>query len=157
MSHCLNRETKIQHGIIAYAEKLISEFLCGDKTKTKIWLQIELPFLIQVTNRFNESCILKVSKNQNDNYFWLYYWAAEQQFSWIIASWWLSVSLWRIFITFVWPRSTFCINKTVPGFLDVIPFQSLDVTIFVIVQLNTLTYNAVCQPSLCYLAYYWVL
>ena len=32
------------------------------------------------------------------------YWAAEQQFSWIIAPWWLSVSLWRIFITFEWPR-----------------------------------------------------
>ena len=29
-----------------------------------------------------------------------------------------------------------CINKTVPGFLDVILFQSLDVTIFVVVQLN---------------------
>ncbi len=32
--------------------------------------------------------------------------------------------------------ATFCINKTVPSFLDVIPFQSLDVAIFVVVQLN---------------------
>ena len=63
---------------------------------------------------------------------WLLYWAAEQQFSWIIAPWWLSVSLRRICITFVWPRSTFCINKTVPGFLDVTRFLSLDVTILII-------------------------
>ena len=33
--------------------------------------------------------------------------------------------------------STFCINKTVPGFLDVILFQSLDVGIFVVQQLNS--------------------
>ena len=33
--------------------------------------------------------------------------------------------------------STFCIDKTVPGFLDLIPFQLLDVTIFVVQQLNT--------------------
>ena len=32
--------------------------------------------------------------------------------------------------------STFCINKTVPGFLDVIRFQLLDVAIFVVQQLN---------------------
>ena len=29
-----------------------------------------------------------------------------------------------------------CINKTVPGFLDVTRFLSLDVTIFVVYQLN---------------------
>ena len=28
--------------------------------------------------------------------------------------------------------STFCIDKTLPGFFDAIPFQSLDVAIFVI-------------------------
>ena len=33
---------------------------------------------------------------------------------------------------------TFCIYKTVPGFLDVIPFQLLDVVIFVVQQLNDL-------------------
>ena len=32
--------------------------------------------------------------------------------------------------------STFCIDKTVHRFLDVIPFQLLDVAIFVVVQLN---------------------
>ena len=32
--------------------------------------------------------------------------------------------------------STFCIDKTVPGFLDVKPFLSLDFTIFVVLQLN---------------------
>jgi len=32
--------------------------------------------------------------------------------------------------------SKFCIDKTVPGFLDVIPFLSLDVAIFVVLQLN---------------------
>ena len=35
--------------------------------------------------------------------------------SWIITLWWLSVSLWRICITFVWPSRIFCIDKTVPG------------------------------------------
>ena len=32
--------------------------------------------------------------------------------------------------------STFCIDNIVPGFLDVIQFQSLDVAIFVFLQLN---------------------
>jgi hypothetical protein len=31
---------------------------------------------------------------------------------------------------------TLCIDKTLPGFLDVIPFHSLDVAIFVVEQLN---------------------
>ena len=34
--------------------------------------------------------------------------------------------------------STFCIDKTVPGFFNVIPFLLLDVTIFVVLQLNCL-------------------
>jgi hypothetical protein len=66
----------------------------------------------------------------------LLYWAAKQQTSWVIAPWGFSVSLWRICITFVLPSSTFCIKNIVPGFLDVIPFQSLDVTIFVVLQPN---------------------
>ena len=33
-------------------------------------------------------------------------WAAKQQTSWVIAPWWLSVSPWRICITFVWPRGS---------------------------------------------------
>ena len=42
-----------------------------------------------------------------------YLWRADdKQTSWITALWWLSVSLWRICITFVWPSKTFCINKT---------------------------------------------
>ena len=32
--------------------------------------------------------------------------------------------------------STFCIDEIVPGFLDVIKFQSLDVAIFVVLHLN---------------------
>ena len=63
-------------------------------------------------------------------------WAAKQQTSWVIAPWWFSVSLWRICITFVWPSSTFCIDNIVPCFLDVIPFLSLDVAIFVVLQPN---------------------
>ena len=43
------------------------------------------------------------------------YWADDKQTSWIIALWWLSVSLWRICITFLWPSTIFCIDKTVPG------------------------------------------
>ena len=35
-----------------------------------------------------------------------YYWAEEQQTSWVIAPWWLSVSPWRICITLFWPRSS---------------------------------------------------
>ena len=35
--------------------------------------------------------------------------------------------------------STFCIDKTVPGFLDVILFLLLDVAIFVVLQLNRTT------------------
>ena len=31
-----------------------------------------------------------------------YYWAAKQQISWIIAPWWICVSLWQICITIVW-------------------------------------------------------
>ena len=42
-------------------------------------------------------------------------WADDKQISWIIALWWLSVSLWRICITFLWPSKIFCIDKTVPG------------------------------------------
>ena len=34
-----------------------------------------------------------------------------------------------------------CIDKTVPGFLDVTRFQSLDVTIFVVSQLNYFAIN----------------
>ena len=37
--------------------------------------------------------------------------------------------------------STFCISKTVPGFLDVIPFPSLDIAIFVVLQLNDYFFN----------------
>ena len=37
--------------------------------------------------------------------------AVQQHTSWVIALWWLSVSLWRICITFVWPRSTFASIK----------------------------------------------
>ena len=33
-------------------------------------------------------------------------WAKEQQTSWVIAPWWLSVSPWRIFITLFWPRNS---------------------------------------------------
>ena len=42
---------------------------------------------------------------------WLRNWAVQQHTSWVIAPWWLSVSLWRICITFVWPRSTFASIK----------------------------------------------
>ena len=34
------------------------------------------------------------------------YWAAKQQTSWVIASWWFSESPWRICITLVWPRGS---------------------------------------------------
>ena len=49
--------------------------------------------------------------------FWVFWrnWADDKQTSWITALWWLSVSLWRIYITFVWPSRIFCIDKTVPG------------------------------------------
>ena len=49
--------------------------------------------------------------------FWVFWrnWADDKQTSWIIALWWLSVSLWQICITFVWPSRIFCIDKTVPG------------------------------------------
>ena len=30
----------------------------------------------------------------------------KQQLSWVIAPWWFFVSLWRICITFIWPRSS---------------------------------------------------
>jgi hypothetical protein len=30
----------------------------------------------------------------------------KQQISWVIAPWWFFVSLWRICITFIWPRSS---------------------------------------------------
>ena len=43
------------------------------------------------------------------------HWADDKQTSWIIALWWLSVFLWRICITFLWPSKIFCIDKTVPG------------------------------------------
>ena len=38
--------------------------------------------------------------------------------------------------------STSCIDKTVPGFSDVIPFQSLDFAIFVVYQLNITSFSA---------------
>ena len=49
--------------------------------------------------------------------FWVLtcYWADDKQMLWIIPLWWLSVSLWRICVTFLWPSKIFCINKTVPG------------------------------------------
>ena len=53
-------------------------------------------------SRETQICMKLYSKQPES--FWEIYWlylAAEQQFSWIIAPWWLSVSLWRIFITFV--------------------------------------------------------
>ena len=79
------------------------------------------------------SMIISCWDNVCSSYFAMFwYWATKQQTSGVIAPWWLCVSLWRICITSVWPRSTFCINKTVPGFLDVIPFQSLDVSISVV-------------------------
>ena len=56
--------------------------------------------------------------SQNDN-FWpflsenichfvnlLCFWAEEQQTSWVIAPWWLSVSTWQICITLFWPSSS---------------------------------------------------
>ena len=39
------------------------------------------------------------------------YWADDKQSSWIIALWWLSVSLWRICITFIWPSG----SQTLPA------------------------------------------
>ena len=55
--------------------------------------------------------------------------------------------------------STFCIEKTVPGFLDVIPFLSLDIAIFVVLHLNEGPFqegsNTVCMVHKIKGLYFW--
>ena len=55
-----------------------------------------------------------------------YYWADDKQTSWIIALWWLSVSLWRICITFLWPRSSLKLTGPSSRFEHHLHFASLD-------------------------------
>ena len=66
------------------------------------------------------------------------HWAEEQQFSWVIAPWW-------IFITFIWPSSSLLLpapSSRSERHLHFVSFdtwsvsQSLDVAIFVVLHLN---------------------
>ena len=120
--------------VILLANKMLS-----NSFKTICWMSVD--FLIVKTGSYH--CLLHLLilevVSSSINYLWIH-WAAEQQISLVIAPWW-------IFIPFLWPSgssllpapsrpngtpSTFRIDKTVPGFLDVITFQSLDVAIFVV-------------------------
>ena len=56
----------------------------------------------------------------------LSHWAEEQQISWVIDPWWLSVSPWRICITFLWPRSSLKLTGPSSRFEHHLHFASLD-------------------------------
>ena len=70
------------------------------------WLGSNTWFCITRWNYFKKSIFIFVRLKSRNICLSFNYWAAKQQTSWVIALWWLSVSPWRICITFVWPRGS---------------------------------------------------
>ena len=116
-----------------------------------ICVSLNIPKIIMPTGNFfnyllstKYTLLRKFGKWKIKTWSWFFNWAAKQQTSWVIAPWWFSVSPWRICITFFWPRGS--LKLTAPSSrserhlrfasLDTWSVQSLDVAIFVVLQLN---------------------